>query len=247
MEAVDLGFALAQAEAPAIARLWLRLLLPLVLLLCLAEHLLLAAGRLPWATALVWWCKPLFDAAVLLLLSRRVFGESPSPREVGALLRAHAGTLFAALSWRRFSPARSFFLPAHLLEGLTRANRRERLRLLGADTSGAAWVLTHHGVWLEMALLAGLLAMAWLLTPAIWSDQLRALAMDDEPGHLALLAWQLAYVPVVALVSPFYAAAGFTLYLNRRTGLEAWDVEVALRRLQERLRRQAPAGTEADR
>jgi hypothetical protein len=30
-------------------------------------------------------------------------------------------------------------------------------------------------------------------------------------------------------------AAGFTLYLNRRTELEAWDLELAFRHLQERL------------
>ena len=36
------------------------------------------------------------------------------------------------------------------------------------------------------------------------------------------------------LLEPFYVAAGFGLYLNRRTLLEGWDIEVALRRIAER-------------
>jgi len=38
----------------------------------------------------------------------------------------------------------------------------------------------------------------------------------------------------VLLLEPFYVAAGFALYLNRRTLLEGWDIEVALRRIAER-------------
>jgi hypothetical protein len=40
----------------------------------------------------------------------------------------------------------------------------------------------------------------------------------------------------VSLVEPLYVAAGFSLYLNRRAILEGWDIELSLRRLDERLR-----------
>jgi hypothetical protein len=36
-------------------------------------------------------------------------------------------------------------------------------------------------------------------------------------------------------MAPFYVAAGFGLYITRRTELEAWDIELAFRRLQQRL------------
>jgi hypothetical protein len=42
------------------------------------------------------------------------------------------------------------------------------------------------------------------------------------------------------LIEPFFVGAGFGLYLNRRTEIEAWDVEMALRRLRERLGGAAP-------
>jgi hypothetical protein len=40
----------------------------------------------------------------------------------------------------------------------------------------------------------------------------------------------------MGLVAPFYVAGGFALYLNRRVELEAWDLELGLRRLAGRLR-----------
>jgi hypothetical protein len=44
----------------------------------------------------------------------------------------------------------------------------------------------------------------------------------------------LVYAAVLLFLEPFYVAAGFALYLNRRTLLEGWDIEVALRRIAER-------------
>ena len=35
---------------------------------------------------------------------------------------------------------------------------------------------------------------------------------------------------VVGLVEPFFVAAGFAMYLNRRVELEAWDIEQEFRR-----------------
>jgi hypothetical protein len=40
----------------------------------------------------------------------------------------------------------------------------------------------------------------------------------------------------MTIVEPLYVAGGFALYLNRRTALEGWDLEVQLRRLSERRR-----------
>src|SRR5690606_719722 len=42
-------------------------------------------------------------------------------------------------------------------------------------------------------------------------------------------------------IEPFYVGAGFGLYLNRRTRIEAWDVEIALRRMRTRLATTATA------
>jgi len=47
----------------------------------------------------------------------------------------------------------------------------------------------------------------------------------------------LAYVLAESIVEPFFVCAGFALYLSRRVMLEAWDVELGLRRMSERLER----------
>ena len=44
------------------------------------------------------------------------------------------------------------------------------------------------------------------------------------------LALPIAYATAVLFVEPFYVAAGFAMYLNRRAELEAWDIEQKFRR-----------------
>jgi hypothetical protein len=44
----------------------------------------------------------------------------------------------------------------------------------------------------------------------------------------------MAYLAMSA-IEPLYVACGFALYLNRRTQLEAWDIDLAFRRLRTRL------------
>jgi hypothetical protein len=48
-------------------------------------------------------------------------------------------------------------------------------------------------------------------------------------AHAGLVA-SIAYAVAVAFLEPFYVAAGFGLYLNRRVELEAWDIEQEFRR-----------------
>ena len=40
---------------------------------------------------------------------------------------------------------------------------------------------------------------------------------------------------VLVVWEPIYVACGFSLYLNRRTVLEAWDIELVFRRMRQRL------------
>jgi hypothetical protein len=49
------------------------------------------------------------------------------------------------------------------------------------------------------------------------------------------------YPLLLIIWEPIYVACGFSLYLNRRTLLEAWDIELVFRRLRQRLSAAAPA------
>lgn len=236
-EAIDLGFALARVHAGALWRAWLLLVLPAMVLLALAEHALI--DILPGSCLLLWWAKPLYDAVVLLVLSRAVFGEQLGLRAALHELRRNSARIVGALTLRRLSASRSFLLPAHLLEGLHGKARAERLRLLREDTSGSARLLTVACVHLEIAVWAGLIVLVYWLTPALYQDGWFE-DFFNPVSHLELFGWQLLYVLAVTLVEPFYLAAGFALYLNRRTLLEAWDIEVALKRVQARVAEAAP-------
>ena len=193
-----------------------------------------------WAGMLAfWWLEPLYDRVVLHVLSRAVFGEIASPLSVFQSWREWTRGLAGALLWfDRFDLARSFNLPVRQLEGSRGREARERRRLLGRRARGQAVWLTVVWIHFEGALLWSAGAMAGLLLPAGLE---RAPGGNDAflSGFLDLLkmasgADALIYAAVILFLEPFYVAAGFGLYLNRRTLLEGWDIEVALRRIAER-------------
>ena len=85
---------------------------------------------------------------------------------------------------------------------------------------------------IELTLTFALLSLAlWFVPGDVEIDWIRLLSEDNMAVAFASAA---AYGLVVAFLEPFYVAAGFALYLNRRVELEAWDVEQELRRAFER-------------
>jgi hypothetical protein len=234
-EATDLGLAMLQ-------RWWRPVYAAHALVVAPVALVLVALGwafDAVWAAMLVfWWLEPLYDRVVLHVLSRAVFGEMVSPRSVFAAWREWTRGLIGALTLDRFDMARSFNLPVRQLEGSRGREARERRRLLGRRARGQAVWLTVVWLHFEGALLWSAGAMAGLLLPV---------GLERAPGgenpvlsgladvmKMASVSDALIYAAVILFLEPFYVAAGFGLYLNRRTLLEGWDIEVALRRIAER-------------
>ena len=192
-----------------------------------------------WVAMLaLWWLEPLYDRAVLHVLSRAVFGEVPAARSVLRSWRQWAGGLFTGLTFDRFDMARSFNLPVRQLEGQRGRDARARRRVLGRRARGHAVWLTVVWLHFEAALMWSASAMTGLLLPA---ELERARGADErflggffDVMQAASVTDALVYAAVLFFLEPFYVAAGFGLYLNRRTLLEGWDIEVALRRIAER-------------
>lgn len=235
-EAVDFGIALARHWRRPLWRSWLAVVVPAWSLV----YALLVALAGPWvALAVLWWLRPLFSRVALLVLSRALFGEVVSvptaAAEVARLWRRH---LVADLTVRRIDLARSFHLPVYQLEGLAGRPRRRRLAVLRQDRHVTAAALTGISMLIEASLFCATLALVTQLVPAgfgiAWGDHLASL-FGGEPA-----AWFVGLVGACALLAfslaePFYVAGGFGLYLDRRTHLEGWDVELAFRRLARRL------------
>ncbi|HVK55929.1 MAG TPA: hypothetical protein VM532_12980 [Burkholderiales bacterium] len=237
-EAMDLGLTLVHQHGKLIYAAWAAVLIP-VMLLATLPALMWPSQTWLWSM-FVWWLKPLYDRVILHVLSRAVFGEIVTVRQV---LKAipdffHTG-LIRALTWGRLSLMRSFLLPVWQLEGLKGKARGTRIALLKKNSGGNGRWLTIACLHLEAILMFSLIGLAFLVIP----DELglpgmeMIFDMDNHPPWFVLLQYG-AYLTAVLFIEPLYVAAGFALYLNRRTELESWDIELAFHKMAARLKRQ---------
>ena len=223
-EGCDLGVRLLQSWLRPVFWCYLAVAVPLF---CVFAATGAAA---PWMPALlIWLSKPWLDRTILFVLSRALFGRPTSPLDVW---RARADVwwhqLAATLTLRRLTASRSFTQPIVQLEGLRGSELRTRMSLLAGRHRGVARAATQAFATAEFALFASMLFLQVWLAPHTdanpWSD----LQSLWRPGH----AWvsTVEYAAVVWFLEPFYVAAGFGMYLNRRVELEAWDIEQEFRR-----------------
>lgn len=229
-EAIDLGFALARRWFMPLWLLWLASAAPLGVILFLMLH-----DQLWLLVLLVWWFKPLYEPPLMFWMSRAVFGEQLPVKVVlrqwWTVVRPQ---LLLNLTFRRFNPSRSFTLPVALLEQLKGKPRGERLRVLGKNQHAATW-LTVIGIHLETILQSAFVATVFLLIP----EDLRWTDLNDlvfAPGRIGEWLQLAGGLLCMSLIAPFYVAAGFALYLNRRSELEGWDIEINFRRTSERVK-----------
>ena len=233
-EAMDLGVLLSQRHRRLLMTSWALLTLPLFALLSWG---LWDSPSL--AVLIFWWLKPAFDRLPLYILSKAMFGEAPTLKQaLRQWPRLLKGQLLASLTWRRLSLQRSFVMPVAQLEGLDGQQRQQRLEVLLQRDAGAARWLTIIGAHLEGALWIGLMVLFYLLLPQQvaldWSWQSLISAATQDWRWLEHLT-NLFYALVLVVWEPIYVACGFSLYLNRRTVLEAWDIELVFRRMRQRL------------
>ncbi len=232
-EGADLGVVMLRAWAQPVYAAMVAIVLPVAL----AAHLLI--GNRFLALLAVWWLKPLYDRVVLHVMARALFGAIPRLREtladIPSLMRG-TGSL-GALTLRRLDPARSFNLPVRQLEHQSGADARSRERLLGRRAGAQTTALLCCCIAFETIVVISAAALLELLTPASievdlgWDAIVAALFGAGDAGSWHWLNNAL-FIIAYCLVEPLYVAAGFALYLNRRTSLEAWDLELRFRRLQ---------------
>ncbi len=226
-EAIDLGFRMATHWARPLWTVWLAVYVPLAVALIAALH------AEPMAAALaIWWSKPVADRFALFVLSRRVFGDPATLAQTLASWRSVLTPgLIRALLLRPFGWDRSFLQPIPLLERQRGAAARRRAALLGRRLGGHAMALAMVCLCFELVVMLALALFGSLLTPA--AEVGGATVASDLAEALGIEWWgigmTLAYALAVAVVEPFFVAAGFAMYLVRRTQLEGWDIELALR------------------
>jgi hypothetical protein len=228
-EALDLGRVMMHAWYGGAWRAWALTYLAfgIPLLLVLWNHQAIAI-------TLIWWLKPLCDRALLFAYSRSLFGEATTLRDVWralpGLLKNTA--LVSALTFRRLSLRRAFLLPVWQLEGQRGKPARQRCKVLSSRVDNLSVGLTVFCVNISFFLALSLLLLIQMFVPEGHEGFFRISEwMDGQIPAATLLVLNLAYMAGETIVEPFYIASGFSLYLNRRSELEGWDIELAFRRM----------------
>ncbi|MEM7147998.1 MAG: DUF4129 domain-containing protein [Verrucomicrobiota bacterium] len=141
----------------------------------------------------------------------------------------------------RFLPWRSFLLPLSELEHLKGKQYAARSKILFRRGSEESTWLALTCLLMEFAVALGILFLALAFIPEGQNTDTERILMglvtfsgEDVP---AFVYWTLIglYLVAVTVVGIFYTGGGFGLYLNSRTLLEGWDVELSFRKLAARL------------
>ncbi|MBT8036013.1 MAG: DUF4129 domain-containing protein [Verrucomicrobiae bacterium] len=237
-ESIDLGCALARRHMGSIMKAWALTIFPLWVLLAVVLR-----NHPVWFIVCTWWLKPVYDRVPMLIVSRALFGEVPSMKDVvHALPKLLSKRLWFALVVGRFSPARSLSLPVSELEGLRGVAYRQRVNLLERNGGEGATMATLVGLLLEVAVGFSMVLLVFMMVPSDisgrWWQGVTEFFQYSDVGELdAGFYWAVAVVRLlsITLMEPFYVSAGFALYINSRTLTEGWDIELAFKRLGARL------------
>lgn len=234
-EAADFGVRLIRRDAAAVYCVWFAITLPL---LVIALGITLFSPYPLLAPIVYWWCEPIADGPMLRIVSRRLFGEDS---DVRATISA-----VPSLVWRnriflltpyRFHPARSIAMPVTQLEGLSGSARRSRAKVLNRRILNHGIGVTVAYQHLFIALYFGVFLIGYALVPSAYQDTMGQDWVNlfwEIDGRAANVLNLLVTYGAQSALQPWFVGAGFGLYINCRTRLEAWDIEVAFRRMVQR-------------
>jgi hypothetical protein len=224
-EAADLGVRLCQFAAREVYPCWFAVAIPLAVI---SASLFEIAMWLP--AFFMWVAKPWLDRTVLFVLSRAAFGQRTTLRDLWDEQRdVWWRQLLITWTWRRLSPWRALTAPVYQLEGHGYFQLRPRVSQIRRRYSGAAWAMSTAFAFAETALVLGFLSLGFWFAPPEQDFDLFRIYSENGSQFLQILVTS-SYLLAVLFLEPFYVAAGFGMYLNRRAELEAWDIEQEFRR-----------------
>ena len=233
-EAIDVGVLLARKYCWALLGSWAIFAIPIFGIACFMPHTVIAV-------VFFWWFKPLYERLPLQVVSSAIFLQKHS------VSSAFRGVFqYDTLAWLtiyRFCPGRSTLTPVAALEGIESGTGKiRRRRQLVKSPLISSYLLLHVGMFLGELILVtmGVILYMQFVQPVfvetmvffdlfviqwnwVWTSQ---------SGKVLLLGLLLTSS---AFIAPFYVCAGFGLYINRRIGLEGWDLYLGFQRLVARL------------
>lgn len=231
-EAVDLGISLTRRDYGTILKSKLLVVWPVWIIL-----ILLLRNHFGWLCFTLLWINVLWERITLYYISRSLFGGS---RKIKDFLKEWPKWLFKrffrSLFVTRLSASRSLFEPTTMLEDMYGALLSQRIRGLKSYSGhvgakmGFIFMLCLHALWIQ------LVVVLYIMFPFLEFKELMLL-LDAEQAPPPEFFWTClaSYLLVYTLLTPFYVGAGFGMYLNARTKMEGWDVELTFRKMANRI------------
>lgn len=247
-QALDLGFALLRANAVSVYTVWLMLWLPLVGICTVLAFSLPALGFWVggWWLMLAWFARPWLERAPLYMLARQVFGEQVTWQDTLRAWPSQIGGGFVRLFFLRpFAAGRGLYQAIWQLEGARKKGARYRIRVIGKHTAGSANWFGLACAHFELIIQVGIFALIGLFMSDADAMNPFSLFVDagTKPPAVLIVCSIIAFAVSGAIIGPIYVACCFTLYLNRRATLEAWDLEIALRQMKPVVEKQSTSAS----
>ena len=235
-EAVDVGVLLARKYWWPLLGGWAVFAIPFFCIACFIPNTF-------WALVFFWWFKPLYERLPLQVVSSAIFMQKHSIKS------AMRGIFqYDTLSWLtiyRWCPGRSTLTPIAALEGIESGTGKiRRRRQLVKSPIISTYLILHSGLFVcEFIMIFFGVVLYMMFFQPVFSEDLTLFFIDlfikqwnwiwlSQSGRFLLLSLILTSS---AFIAPFYVCAGFSLYINRRIGLEGWDLYLGFQRLISRL------------
>lgn len=231
-QAIDLGIAMTRAWYLPLWQIWCRYAILFVVLALFITFFIADSDQTWWvAVVFLWWLKPIYEKPMLVYLSRKLFDEQYDKSQVAHDAK-EMPSVFYFLIWR-LGFVRIISMSVRLLEKQTAKNATMRINALTRKQNSAISLcaLMFFGAEMMTLIVCKQLVDDWFLEQTLFSDWLWAV---DADGRFLSMFWVLCYAIISSLLTPFYVASGFSVYLCKRSLLEGWDIELMFYKLRHR-------------
>ena len=232
-EAVDAGLAMARRDFWRSWTAWWMAVWPVLLFIYPLRD------QPGWWVVIFFWWKLTGCRMVVFQLSRKLFGVNPRWSALWReSMRAWTRRFWYRMLLARFSPWKLMAMVVEDLEGLRGSKYRTRMAMVTRRGEGMCMFLTLASASAVVWLGACLLVFGILFLPRGMEEPWTEVLEMQDFFVQAKYHWLVvgALVLAASWVDVFITAAGFGLYVNSRTWVEGWDVELAFKRMANRIR-----------
>lgn len=239
-KALDLGFNIAQSWFLDLLKIWYKAAKALFVAAVLVFLYCLYKGQVVFgAVALLFLfmviMRGIAEGYIMLYLAKRMFGDdSFAIKDYKALVKKHRFGLVLNYNY----PTQYLKMAVRLLENQTGKHFKQRIKALDRGTGGALFRASFLFSVLEIILFWG----GFTLLSVLFSSHINDDGVFGWYNKLTVFPlWLFAvmcvwYIVVVGVLAVFRVAGGFSVYLCKRSQLEAWDIELEFRKLAKRVR-----------